>query len=69
MYPPLPIMFELARQRREDLFEAASRSAVLARRDEVGRLARLLGLLRPAPAAAAPAKSRLDRPCGHAAQS
>jgi hypothetical protein len=68
MHPHPQIMFELARQRREDLFEAASRSAVLARRDEVGRLARLLRLLRPAPAAA-PAKSRLDRPCGHAAQS
>jgi len=68
MYPPLQIMFELASQRRQDLFGAASRSAVLARRDEVGRLARLLSLLRPAPAAAPP-KFRLDRPRGHAAQS
>jgi hypothetical protein len=66
MYPHPQIMFELARQRREELFTAAerSRAATPARDDEVvtrRALVRLLRHLRP--------PARIEIPRGHASRS
>jgi hypothetical protein len=64
MYPPLPIMFELARLRQDEMFATAT-----ARADTRRPRIRLRTLLRRARRAITPAPARIDRPCGHAAQS